>query len=166
MTTCLGGVYTGIEKYEYEDTVTLTGSCRLNFYHDEATNSSTTTILNPSSSNLTVYCLINNLDASVNSSPTFLSPPILFLNLGHQNCNVPGAYDADGDLLNFQIITPLTGMNVSGQVTFLSGYSASQPVISSPPCTFNSVSGEFCCTPSTTRRICFDVLFQNSETED
>jgi hypothetical protein len=48
----------------------------------------------------------------------------------------------------YELITPRTGINPGDTVTFLPGYSHSQPILSSPACTFNSSTGDLCCQPT------------------
>ena len=58
---------------------------------------------------------IDNMDATGSmATPVFTVPPIYFANLNDTLVFNPGAYDADGDLMQFSLITPLQadGQNV------------------------------------------------------
>ncbi|HRH65723.1 MAG TPA: T9SS type A sorting domain-containing protein [Bacteroidia bacterium] len=157
-TTCNGGIYTGIEAWEYEGIVTLPGECAdWRFAHSEASrNAAITTITGAGSDNQYVYSLLNNTNATCNNSPYFANPPVPFACIGQQFCYTNAAYDADGDSLAYSLITPLTGPGLT--VTYLSGYTAAQPLVSSPPVTFNSTTGVMCMLPTQTDVTVFAIL--------
>ncbi|MBP6400889.1 MAG: PKD domain-containing protein [Bacteroidia bacterium] len=150
VTTCNGGLYTGIEEWIYQATVTLPGPCAdWNFSHGEsARNSAITTITGAGSDILYVYTQLNNTAGLVNNSPIFSNRPVPFACVGQRFCLNPGAYDIDGDSLSYQMITPLTAANST--VTYLPGYTSTQPVLSSPAAQFSAVAGDLCITPTQT----------------
>jgi len=148
--TCNGGTFTGIEEWIYTGVVTLTGPCaNWQIAHSEnARNAAITTITGGGSDDLYVYSTINNTNNICNNSPVFSNRPVPFACLGQRFCFNHGAFDPDGDSLSYQIITPRNGPLASDTVTYLPGYSATQPVLSVPPMSFNPLTGDFCMTPT------------------
>lgn len=156
--TCNGGTYTGIEEWIYQGVVTLPGPCAdWTFSHAEsARNAAITTITGAGSDNLYVYSLVNNTGTLCNNSPTFSNRPVPFACVGQRFTFNHGAYDVDGDSIVYQMITPLN--NPGSTVTYLAGYSSTQPVLSSPPVSFNPVSGDVRMTPTQADVTVFAVL--------
>ncbi|HRH66516.1 MAG TPA: hypothetical protein PLU53_09485, partial [Bacteroidia bacterium] len=148
LSTCNGGNYTGIEEWIYQGVVTLPGACAdWTFSHGEsARNSAITTITGAGSDILYVYTLLNNTNGITDNSPLFSNRPVPFACVGQRFCFNHGAFDLEGDSITYQLITPLTSQNST--VTYLAGYSNTQPVLSSPPVQFNAVSGDICMTPT------------------
>ena len=149
LSTCNGGAFTGIEEYVYTGVITLAGSCsEWTLYHSEsARNASILTIVGSGSDNLFVYSTINNTNGIVNNSPAFNNRPVPFACAQQQLCYNHGAYDTDGDSLSYELITPRTGPLFSDTVSYLAGYSATQPFNSIPSMTFNNHTGDFCAVP-------------------
>lgn len=145
------GTYTGIEEWIYEGTITLPGPCAdWVLYHTlSARNQAITTIANPGSNNLHVYSLINNTGGICNSSPIFSNRPVPFPCQGQNFRFNHGAYDADGDSLTYELITPRNGPLPGDTITYMSGYSRTQPLTSAPPMTFNASTGDFFIVPQT-----------------
>ena len=85
-----------------------------------------------------MYCLINNLGIS-NNSPVFLNEPGFYLCLNRPFAIDQGIYDTEGDSLTVQMITPLRA--AGSIVSYFSGYSGTQPLISSPAMSINSANG-------------------------
>ena len=160
LTTCHGGIYTGIQHYTYSGIITLPGPCA-NWtvgHAENARNAAITTITGNGSDNLYVYSMINNTNGLCNNSPTFSNPPVPFACEQQRFCFNHGAYDADGDSLSFQLITPLTN-SLGGTVTYLAGYSTSSPIISSSPAFYlDPVSGDICMRPTVSDVSVFAVL--------
>ncbi len=154
-TTCSGGSTPGIQQWLYRGNITLPSACsdwKLS-YSVTARNCAITTIVQPSPCNsstsyepIYVEALLNNLNAPQNSSPTFSNVPISFVCLG-QNFNYNhGVIDLNGDSLTYELITPLTSATTS--VTYLSGYSASSPILSSPAFSINPNTGDLFMNPT------------------
>jgi hypothetical protein len=137
-------VYTGI--------VTLPGPCAdWTFSHNEAARNSTiTTITNLISNYLFVFATLNNSNGIINSSPTFSNMPVPFACVGQTFNFNHAAYDTEGDSLAYEIITPRTGSLLADTVSFIAPYSATQPVLSNPPMTFNVATGAFSMKPTQT----------------
>lgn len=148
-TTCSAGSYFGVEEYSYSGVVTLTGASVWTVSHTESARSSAlTTITGAGSDNLHVFCTINNSDAACNNSPVFSNQPSIFFCAQTFFCYDPLIIDPDGDSISVQLITPRTGPNASDTVHYHSGYSATQPLISSPLMTFDTHTGILCGTPT------------------
>ena len=147
VTTCNGGSFTGIQEWIYDGIVTLPSNCSdwIFGYSLCCRNAAITTINNPSNNTFYIYATLNNLVSTCNSSPTFSNKPVPFLCRGQQFCFNHGAYDADGDSLVYQLITPK--QTVSTNVSYHTPYSASNPLNSSPATTFNTATGDICLTP-------------------
>lgn len=160
LTTCHGGLNTGIQQYTYTGIITLPDSCaNWQIGHAEsARNAAITTITGAGSDNLYVFSTINNLSGECNSSPLFTNPPVPFACVGQRFCFNHGGYDAEGDSLAYQLITPRTGPNASDTVTYLAGFSAANPVLSAPPVTFDPISGDICMIATATDVSVFAVL--------
>jgi gliding motility-associated-like protein len=147
--TCDGGTFTGIQEWVYTGIVTLPGACAdWTFSHTESARN--TAITTSGGGNLFVYSTLNNLNGIINNSPTFSNKPVPFACAGQTFNFNHGAYDAEGDSLTYQIITPRTGDLPSDTVIYNSPYSPTQPVISSPPMTFSPSNGDFRMKPSQT----------------
>lgn len=158
-TTCHGGTNVGIQQYTYSGIITLPGPCA-NWtvgHAENARNSAITTITGAGSDNLYVYSMINNTNGFCNNSPTFSNPPVPSACLGQNYCFNHGAFDLEGDSLAYQMITPLTTSN-GDTVTYLAGYSATQPVLSAPPVRFTQSNGDICIVPQQQEVTVFAVL--------
>lgn len=147
-TQCSGGSYPGVQEYKYSGIITLPMACTDWTFSFSlcCRNASINTIVNPSAENIYVEATLNNLNYPCNNSPTFSNPPIPFVCMGQPYCFNNGSSDADGDSLSYALIVPRTGPTTS--VVYNSPYSASQPLLSSPPVTFDAVSGDMCMAPT------------------
>lgn len=146
--TCGNGTFTGIQEWIYEADVTLPMECSDWTFSYElcCRNSAITNISNPSGENIYVYSMLNNTNGVCNNSPTFANKPVPFICLDQQFCFNHGSSDIDGDSL---VYTPITPMTSSGgwNVTYLPGFTSTQPLTSNPAATFNTVTGDICMTP-------------------
>ncbi len=142
--SCNGGTYTGIEEWIYTGVVTLPGLCSdwLFSYGLCCRNGGITTVSNPTTYQLFVFALLNNVDGICNNSPRFNNRPFIYACIGESVCFDNGVSDIDGDSVRYQIITPLAAAGNS--IIYDFPYSNSQPVSSSPPVMFNTVDGSIC----------------------
>lgn len=156
ITQCAGGTYPGVQEYIYRGTVTLPPcSDWVLSYTLNARNNAINTILSPGSQNMYIEATLNNLAFPCNSSPTFTNRPVPFICVGQPFCFNNGSNDPNSDSLSYQLMTPLHTATVP--VTYIAPYSATQPLLSSPPCTFNSSTGDMCVTPTTIQVTVFAV---------
>lgn len=147
-TQCTGGSYPGVQEYIYQGIITLPAACTDWVFSFSlcCRNASIGTILTPASENIYVEARLDNLNFPCNNSPVFSNPPIPFVCVDQPYCFNNGSYDADGDSLYYTLIAPATSATTS--VTYIAPYSAAQPLASSPPVSFNNMTGDMCMTPT------------------
>ncbi len=147
VSTCNGGVFTGIQEWIYEGVVTLPAQCTDWFmsYNLCCRNAAINTITTPGASTFFIYATLNNTVSPCNSSPTFSNKPVPFICMGQEFCFNHGAYDADGDSLVYSLITPM--QDAVTNVNYIAPYSASNPLNSVPAMQFNTATGDMCMTP-------------------
>lgn len=155
-TTCNGGSYTGVQEWVYRTVITLPAGCNeWRISHTEsARNGAITT--GPANLNLYVYSSINNANGLCNNSPTFTNRPVVITCLGQTFTFNHGAIDPDGDSLVYTLMTPLQGWG--NNVPYLTGFSGSNFIQSSPPIFFNGTTGDIRITPSSIEVTVFAVL--------
>lgn len=149
LTTCNGGSLTGIKRFVYRKIVTLSACSDWVFSFQECCrNCSITTINNPCGNNSELYveARLNNILAPGNSSPSFSNLPVAFICLGQNFTYNHGVLDADNDSLSYTLIAPKTSASTS--VSYISPASATNPIKSSTPFTFNSITGDINLTPN------------------
>ena len=157
ITQCSGGTLPGVQEYIYKGIVTLPPcSDWVLSYSLCCRNASIGTISAPSSQNMYIEATLNNLAFPCNDSPTFTNRPVPFVCVGQPYCFNNGSVDPDGDSLSYTLIPPRHTAAVN--VTYLPGFSATQPLTSSPPCTFNPLTGDMCVTPTLIQVSVFTVL--------
>ena len=158
--TTPGGIY-GIREYVYQGVVTLQPCADWNFYYTTcARNPAITTISNPGSACIYEYAKLNNaciLGSSnpCNSSPVFSNKPVTIICNGQQFCFNHGAVEPDGDSLSYHFAGPYTSGPPPVAVTWLAGYSSTQPLLSTPPVTLDPLTGDICMTPT---QICVTIM--------
>ncbi|MBK6398189.1 MAG: gliding motility-associated C-terminal domain-containing protein [Bacteroidetes bacterium] len=152
VTTCRGGTLSGIQKYEYTGNVTLPANCTdWVFGYAICCRNCAITTLSYTPNNCSgvpgtyVEATLNNLVVPNNSAPTFTNIPVAFFCVGQTFHYNHGAYDVDGDSLVYSFVTPRSAANT--YVTFKPGYSASNPLTSSPAITLDN-SGDIAITPT------------------
>ncbi|MBI2279681.1 MAG: gliding motility-associated C-terminal domain-containing protein [Bacteroidetes bacterium] len=147
-TQCNGGTYPGVQEYIYQSVVTLPAQCTDWVFSFSlcCRNNAINTINTPGSENIYVEAELNNLDFPCNSSPSFSNPPVSYPCIGQTSCFNHGAIDVDGDSLYYSLLPPATSATTT--VTYVAGYSATQPLISSPLISFNPNTGDICMTPT------------------
>ncbi|MCB9166736.1 MAG: gliding motility-associated C-terminal domain-containing protein [Flavobacteriales bacterium] len=125
-----GGTY-GIEKYTFSKVIDLSawagcGSDWAISWGLCCRNNAITSLQNPGNQQLYLDTRLNNTFTPCNSSPVFLTNPTPFYCLGQSVSYNPGAFDPDGDSLDFALI-PARGAN-GANLNYANGYSALQPV--------------------------------------
>jgi gliding motility-associated-like protein len=159
LSVCSGGTFPGVQEYIYRATVTLPPcSDWVMSYSISARNNSIGTIVSPGSQNMYVEAKLNNLAFPCDNSPTFTNRPVPFICVGQPYCFNNGAVDPDGDVMVYSLITPRTSATTN--VTYIFPYTATQPLASTPPVTFNTSTGDMCMTPTMVQITVFAVLVQ------
>ncbi len=140
--TCTGGPTPGIQKWQYEVAVTLSGQCAdwIFYVTDCCRNAAITTLQNPGADNLYLEARLNNL-VTDNSSPQFSNDPRLFLCVGQEFHFNNGMIDPDGDSLVYSLISPRTDANTN--VLYMPGYSTQFPLSSFPFPFLDPYTGDF-----------------------
>ncbi|GAB4130714.1 MAG: hypothetical protein Fur0041_00150 [Bacteroidia bacterium] len=147
-TVCNGGNYPGVQEWIYEGTINLPAACADWVFSFDfcCRNNAINTIVNPGGQNIYIESHLDNLNAPCNNSPTFSNRPIPFVCIGQNYCFNHGAVDPDGDSLAYSLVPPQN--SATSTVTYITPYSALQPVPSSPAMTFNPATGDICMTPT------------------
>jgi gliding motility-associated-like protein len=147
--------YPGVRSVVYEGIITLPSACSEWFvrFTENARNPSDNTT-GGNTANLSVQAVINNTidpltgQSYCNNSVSFSSLPVPFYCVNNPVTYNQGAVDADGDSLRYTIITPLG--NSFNPLSYQPGYSASQPIRTNPPNSFqfDPATGQMSFTPS------------------
>jgi PKD repeat protein len=148
VTTCNGGVFTGIQEWIYEGIVTLPMQCAdwtFSWTHC-CRNAAINTITTPGASTFYIYATLNNTVVQCNNSPTFSNKPVPFACLGQTFQFNHGAVDADGDSLVYSLVTPKQTANST--VNYIAPYTASAPLASTPSLQFNAANGDILFSPT------------------
>ena len=147
-TQCNGGTYPGVQEYIYQTIVTLPAQCVDWVFSFSlcCRNNAINTINTPGSENIYVQAQLNNLNFPCNNSPSFSNPPVSYPCIGQTTCFNHGVIEADGDSLYYSLQAPATSPTTN--VTYIGGYSSTQPLTSSPMITFNSSTGDICMSPT------------------
>ncbi len=148
VTLCDGGTAPGIQKWLYTGIAILPAECySWNLSVSESARSAAISVSqNPDFYNLFVIANINNTNNLCDTSPVFNNDPIFFACVNQPYCLDPGIFDAEGDSISCSLIDPLD--NASQIIPYKSGYSATQPLQSTPPVELNESSGTLCFTPT------------------
>ncbi len=151
-TNCSGGVTPGIQKYEYTGTITLPAHCSdWVFGYSICCRNCAITTLSYTPNNCSgvpatyIEATLNNLVTPDNSSPVFTNVPVSFFCIGQEFHYNHGAYDQDGDSLVYSFIDPRSA--ASTNVVFNAGYSATNPISSSPPISIG-INGDIIMNPT------------------
>ena len=147
LTECQGGIYPGVQEWVYKGTTTLSPAVDWIFSFDLCCrNAAITTIVNPGAQNIHIESTLNNLDFPCNSSPVFTTKPVPFVCLNQNYTFNHGAFDPDGDLITYELVTPMNAAN--SYVTYFFPYTATQPLTSSPLMTFDTLTGDINMNPT------------------
>lgn len=93
-----------------------------------------------------IEAILNNSQAPCNSSPIFINKPLTVMCQGQTFNFNSGAIDLDGDSLTYEWIAPKT--SATATVTYIGGYSYTQPIPSIPPVSINPITGDISITPT------------------
>lgn len=146
-TKCTGGTLPGVQEYIYRGVVTLSACSDWTLsYSLNARNSAINTIQSPGSQNMYIEATLNNLNFPCNNSPTFTNKPVPYICVGQPYCYNNGSNDTDGDSLVYTLITPKT--SATSNITYTGGYTATQPLASTPAAQFNNITGDLCVNPT------------------
>lgn len=151
ITTCqTGGTLYGLTRFVYQGQVTLTPCSDWTISYSLCCRNYSNTIDDPEGAYLYIQAKLNNLAAPCNSSPTFSNSPSTIFCSGQQFCYNHGALDPDGDSLVYSMTTPFDrgpgGSPV--YVTYLTGYTAQQPLPSVPSVSCDPLTGDICMNPT------------------
>ncbi len=146
--TCNGGSVFGTKEYVYAAIYTLPVACATwTFsYSICCRNCAISNIVNPCSQSQYFFATYNSVVAPNNTLLRFNTAPFPFRCVDAPFCIDLSASDADGDSISYALSTPQT--SAGGFVSWQSGYSATNPIPSSPASTFNSTTGQFCINPT------------------
>ncbi len=148
--TCNGGSIWGVEEYVYSLDHNLPGNCSdwVFSYAICCRNNSILNIVSPGSQTQYFYSTLNNMDVSHNSGLQFNESPVPFRCTNGPFCIDLSATDSDvpSDSIVYDLVTPL-GSN-GAPLAWAGGFSASQPIPSSPAMTFNPQTGQACIWPT------------------
>lgn len=160
-TNCVSstGTIPGVKKFVYQRDFTVSGtsnSWKFVFTGAMGTTSAgrSTSITNISGTGGgSIMGLEATLDNTLgtNSSPIYTTIPTPFFCINVPANNNPGAVDANGDLLSYNLVPGITG--TSGTVTYNVGYSATAPLaVSTGSFSFSSTTGQLAFTPNLVQR--------------
>ena len=154
-TECTNGTFPGAEEYIYRGVITLPAQCTdwIISYSVCCRNNDINTINAPGAADIYTETMLNNTLAACNSSPSFSNDPVPFVCSNQTYCFNNGAIDGDGDSLVYSLVTPKTGPNLADTVVFLPGFSAQNPITSTPMLTLDSVTGDLCMFPTDSNQI-------------
>ncbi len=160
LTTCNGGIFTGIQEWVYEGVVTLPMQCvdwTFSWTHC-CRNAAINTITSPGSSTFFIYGTLNNTVVQCNNSPTFTNKPVPFACIGQTFQFNHGAIDSDGDSLVYSLVDPQ--QTASTVVNYIAPYTANNPIASTPALQFNTANGDIVFNPTMIQATVMAVLVQ------
>ncbi len=155
-TSCddINSVNSGIQEFKYSGIVSFPIQCAdwVISWTYCCRNCDITTMVVPQpcvpGSNPPMYIstALDNLNYNCNSSPRFTNKPIVFVCIGQNFTYNHGASDIDGDSLVYSLVNPM--INSTDSIPFVSGYSATNVITSSPALTLNRFTGDIVMTPT------------------
>ena len=145
---CNGGSFPGVTEWVFEGIVTSLSPCSdwVLSYDICCRNSSPANIVNPNSANFHIETTLDNTVYLNNKSPYFVDDPRWYIPVNQTSYINAGAYDANGDSLYFSMVAPKTAGGAP--VSFMPGYSATEPFVSTPGTSINSQTGIITTTPT------------------
>ena len=146
----------GIQQYHYYQIVNMPMQCSdwvIGWEYccrncDITTMAQTQPCVPGSNPGLYIYTTLNNLNVVCNSSPQFTNIPIAFVCQGQPFTYNHGVFDPDGDSLVYSLVDPLINDSTNNTIPYLPGFSATNPITSSPALTISSVNGDIAFTPT------------------
>lgn len=158
-TTCNGGSIPGVKKFSYTGTVTLSGPSAnwlfrfngsMGFNLLAGRSNSMTNILVPGGGSVMVLEATLNNTVAPNSSVNYTTIPTPFFCINIPTQYNPGAVDPNNDNLSFALVA---GIQPAGNVTYISPYTASQPLgTAAGSFSFSNTTGQLNFTPNITQR--------------
>lgn len=147
LTKCSGGSYPGfgMQEYVYEEQITLPPCNTWTASWNTCCRRPQNTLVNPNSTGFHFKATIDNLTAPCASSPSFIIPPIAIFYVGQTTSINYGVTDPDGDSLSYSLVSPF--YNNTSTISWMPGFSATQPITSNPPVTIDSVTGTITLSP-------------------
>ena len=112
-------------------------------------NNAITSLQNPGNQNLYLRTEMNRQAVACNNSPQFGTSPTPYYCIGQQINYNPGAFDADGDSLAYDLIQPRTTNNAT--IPFAANYSLTQPIRNgggAGAVQVNPITGTLTCVPN------------------
>lgn len=164
-----GTMLPAIEVYTFKGTANLnllpSNCCQvIASWSDCCRNAAITNIQNPSASSTYLYTSFNKCQSTCNSSPVLTTTPPVLVCAGQVFTYNPGAIDAEGDSLSYDLVTPLISANAS--VAFKTPYSANYqfPLLGNNPnlppplgLSVNHITGNICFVPTGNYVIAFTI---------
>lgn len=147
-TKCTGGTLPGVKMYTYTGLVTVQPGCGVyTFSHTDCCRNTSNNIVGAINEGYRVQATLNSNLVGCSNSPVFSSLPVPYFCVNQANTLYShGAMDPDGDSLVYSLITPLN--DVGGNVSFTSGFSASNPMPTASGFNFDTQTGQMVFTPS------------------
>lgn len=148
VSTCQGGNLPGAEKHIYTGTVTLPSNCPdyIISRRECCRNAAITNLENPGSHNGYFSATLNNLNFPFNSSPTFATNPVIYLEPGNLVTINNGVFDPDGDSIVVSLSPALD--DAGTPIPYVAGFSYLNPMNSSSGVNVNPANGDLSVTPT------------------
>ncbi|MDX2190606.1 MAG: PKD domain-containing protein [Bacteroidota bacterium] len=144
---CNNGSVRALEKRSYRGTVILTSSCSDYVFQWKGFNrSNRINTINPSVYPIYLEATLNTVDAPGNSSVQFKNDPLNVVIKDNDNEYSPGGEDIDNDVLTYQQIAPMVGVNQF--IGFKSPFSLQNPITSPRQLIIDSNTGSFSILPT------------------
>lgn len=150
-TNCAGGSFPGIQQYQHQITYDFcangTPCANYNvFWSLSARNAGITSLSNSAGQAMGTSFTVPINPRNCNSSPTFNTPPILYICDGQPNVFSQGASDPDGNTLSYSMIGCMQNANTS--VNYAANYSPTAPLGPNWTVGINQNTGNITFTPN------------------
>lgn len=159
-------VIPGIQQYSFSGIVTLPMQCSdwvISWTYccrncDITTMVQQTPCVTGSNPGMYISATLDNLNVNCDSSPRFTNLPVIFVCVGQNFTYNHGVLDPNGDSLVYSLVNPLK--NATDSIPFVTGYSATNPISSSPGLTINPLTGDITMNPTQVEVGVLSVLVQ------